>query len=258
MTKNVQRRYLGTEPEQPKPPEASPTPPAQKMLTEEEVNKIVQKRLNDESKKVAAERADLLSRIAKLEPDAQKAAELQAQVEKLEREGKTKAELEEMDRKKERATLEARAKVAEEQRDKLKQSYEHGQLERDLMEAAAHKDADALDPQQLVILLKANGARTVPKLVDGKLTDLVETKVRYTAVKDGKNIELDLTPAEAIKVLRDEGKYPNQFKANIAGGLGGIQGNRTVAGVNPGTKLAMTQAEFNKAYAKGTLPKADR
>lgn len=227
------------------------TPPVvPKTLTEAEVNEIVKKRLGEEKKKADKEKVELLDRIAKLEPDAQKAAELVLQVEELERKGKSQAELVEMDRKKERERLEASAKVASEDAAKWRKRHEEAQLARDLMDAASSKDADAVNSQQLVTLLERN-AKIGPKLVDGKPTDQLETRVRVSTVKDGKPIELDLSPAEAIKVMKEDKANHNLFNAGVKGGLGGTQTSRPGAG----GKLSLSQEEFTKRYAKGTLPK---
>jgi hypothetical protein len=228
------------------------------MLTEAEVqvqiDTVVKKRLAEEKKKFDVERAEHLSRIAKLEPDAQKAAELQAQVEELERKGKTAHELVEMDRKKERERLEAQAREKGAEADKWRRKHEESQLERDLMDAASAKEADFINAQQGVLLLRQN-AKISPKLIDGKPSDVLETRIKLHTVKDGKTIELDLSPMEAIKVLQDDKANYNYFNAGVKGGLGGSQSQTRVG---TGGKLGLSQADFNKAYAKGTLPKNDR
>lgn len=247
--KRAQLRYLGPDPD----PKEAPPPP--KLLTEAEAQALVdstlKKRLAEEKKKNDAERAEHLSRIAKLEPDAQKAAELQAQVEELERKGKSAAELVEMDRKKEREKLESQAKEKAAEAEKWRKKHEETQLQRDLMDAASSKEADAANAQQLAFFLGRN-AKIGPKLVDGKPTDDLETRIRLQTTKDGKPVELDLSPAEAIKVMKEDKSNFNLFNAGIKGGLGGTQTNTRMG---PGGKLGLSQAEFNKGYIKGTLPR---
>lgn len=248
-TINVQKRYLGPD------PDPKETPPAPKTFTEAEVqaqiDSVLKKRLAEEKKKGDVERAEYLARIAKLEPDAQKAAELQAQVDELERKGKSQHELAEMDRKKERALLEATAKEKDAEAAKWRKRHEQTQLERDLMDVAGSKDADFVNSSQGFMLLKQN-ARIQPKLVDGKPTEDLETRIKVQTVKDGKPLELDLTPAEAVKVMKENKDNFNLFNAGVKGGLGGTQ---TQNRLGPGGKLGLTQAEFTKHYAKGTLPK---
>lgn len=250
--KKLQKRYLGPEGDPPAggAPPAGGTPP--KLHTDEEVNNIVKKRLADEKKKFDVERAENLSRIAKLEPDSQKLAELQVQIEELERKGKSAAELVEMDRKKEREKLESQAKQATADAEKWRRKLEDTQLDRDLLDAASTQEADFVNAQQGVLLLK-QGAKIGPKHVDGKPTDVLETRVKIQTIKDGKTIELDLSPVDAIKVLKEDKTNYNYFNAGIKGGLGGTQSNNSRSGA--GGKLGLSQEEFSKRYAKGTLPK---
>lgn len=247
-------RYLGPDPDPNAAPPAPPPPPEPKRLTEAEVNAIVQKRLGDENKKFAAERAQLLDRVAKLEPDAQKAAELQSQVEEIQRVGKTAAELLEIDRKKERARLEEEAKKSAVEAARWREKHHQQQFERDLADAASTKEADAFNPRQLVAFLRPAGKIVPKKDAEGKVLDELETRVHYTKVdaKTGFKTELDLTPAEAIKLMQDDPDHGNFFRSKVTGGIGGGQ-----PGVLPGMggKAGLTQDEFTKHYLKGTLPK---
>lgn len=245
-----QLRYLGPDPE----PAAAPDKVAQEKAEQARIDVIVQKRLAEEKAKHNKELQTQLERINALTADAEEKEKLKQRLDELEKQGLTEKELAERERKKAIAELDAKRQKAEEDAKKWRTTYETEKLERDLMDVAASKETDAYNAQQLKTYLKTT-ARLVPKTdaTTGKETGELEVKVRYNGTKDNRPIELDGTPAEVVKLMREDPAHGNFFKAGVVSGLGGVQTNPTRAG--GGGKLSLSTEEFNKRYAKGTLPK---
>lgn len=231
-----QRRYLGEE------------PPVDKVFKQTDVDGIVQKRIAEAEKKFNATRATDLERMKSLETDAQAKGELEKQIEELNNRYKSKDELAQDAYKKEKATWEERNKKSSEELGAWRKRYEETLLSRELTDAAADKEADVRSIEQVTMLLRPR-SRVVQKLVDGKQTDEFETRVKYHNGKE----EIEVTPAEAIKLMKNDPKrWGNLFNSGVAGGLGG-KGSAQPSG--PQTLMGMSQDEFNKAYIAGTLPK---
>lgn len=247
----MQRRYLGPEGD----PPAGGTPPAPKTFTEAEVNAIVGKRVNEVNQAKAKEQAAHLQRISELETDSAKKKELEEQVENLNKQFLSKEELVKRDAEKLKNDFEHKLRTTAEAAKGWEGRYKEQTLSRDLMTAASTKELDVYSAEQMSMLLRPM-SHVVEKLgPDGKPSGDFETRVKFSTVdKDGKPKDLDILPADAIKLMKDDPKkWGNFFNAGIAGGLNmaGPKGGKGSSGL-----MEMSQADFNKHYAKGTLPKS--
>jgi len=124
-----------------------------------------------------------------------------------------------------RAADKARKKHKEEKdalstdRDYWKSQFTDSTIERSLTDAAASNNA--FSPRQIVAILGPNTQLAEVLDDEGKPTGRLEPKVRYrTRDKEGKPKTLELTPADAIKRMKDEEEYLNLFRGEGAGGAG--------------------------------------
>lgn len=250
MRKNkVQKLIYGEGDAGAKPPETKP----EQKFTQADLDEQVKKRLGEANKKFDAERAGFLEKQKALETDSAAKAELEKQLEELNNRYKSKEELAADALKKERAEAEGKLKQAATERDSWKKRYEDQTLLTELTAAASKKakvgdkDVEVHNPSQLVKFLKPD-ARVTQKVVDGKPTDQLETRVKVTV----KGKELDLTPEEAVKSMAEDPEYGNFFKSGVVGGLGASGGKQGNGGDG---LLSMPQNEFTKRFLEGTLPK---
>jgi len=252
--KNIkrQRLYYGDEPPITPPPTAGGTP--EKVFKQADVDGIVQKRMAEAEKKFTTQRQSDLQRMQSLETDSAAKADLEKQLEELNNRYKTKEELAADAFKKEKASWEKRQQESENASKTWRSKYEDNLRERELLDAASSKDADAQSAEQIAMLLRPN-SRVVERIVEGKSTGEFETRINFHTTKDGKALVLDLTPAEAIKQMKgDVKRWGNLFNSGKAGGTGNSpqhSGNDTVLGI--------TQDEFTRRFLKGeALPNKAR
>ena len=248
-----QFRYLGP-PEGGEAPPASPPPPP-KTFDQKAVDEIVSKRLSEAQRKFDQQRQSDLEKMKALETDASKVSEYEKQIEELNLRYKSKEELAADAFKKEKASWEDRAKKADAERDSWRKRWEENHRDTELMAAATTKELDVKSAEQMLFILKPMSS-VKQKVVEGKPIDAFETRISFPAIKDGKTQVLDLSPAEAIKLMKDDvPRFGNLFNAGLTGG----QGNNPGQGKSGSESLMdLPQDEFTKRYLQGTLPKKAR
>lgn len=200
-------------------------PAAGKTYTQAELDGIVAKerrKLNEQNQATIKQ----LEEMKKLKglTDKEK-SDLALRIEELQNQSLTKEEL----AAKEREKLQNQYKTEKEQltqdRDRWQSNFTKATIHRTITDAAV--SAEAVSPKQIVNLLKTD-ARLVEK-TDNEgniIPDEYVVKIKMdTTDKEGKPIILDLTPEEAMKVMKDKtDEYGNLFKSSLAGGLGGNTG----------------------------------
>ncbi len=231
----------------PVPPPTPPTPPSKEdeviKFNQIQVNKMMAEEKRKAQKQVEATVAQLEQvKQSKTLSDKER-GELQARIEEINNSLLTKEQL----AAKERERLQGEHKKTTEQlateRDAWKSKYTDSTITRAILDEAL--EAEAYKPQQIVTLLKGN-TRLVEVLdAESNPTGEFQAKVKMSDTdKDGKPQTLDLTVAEALKLMKGKAEdYGNLFKSGVAGGLG--------SGTNPGGKKLkpedMTPEQYREA-----------
>lgn len=192
------------------------------LLTQEQVDKVVKKRLDRERKAWQEKNETLLTQLKDLEaktqmPENERKA-LRAKIEELQNENMSfeerankqiKTLQEELNRTKETLSTEAQRWQSE---------YYDYKIHQELFEAATANDART--PYQLIELLKSK--TTVEEVLgtDGSPTGRREVKTTITQFKeDGTPFDVALSPMEAVAALRDmPDKWGNQFNSKAKDG----------------------------------------
>lgn len=123
----------------------------------------------------------------------------------------------------EKAQLE---KTLKEQAELWQNRYKNLLITNEIEQAAVK--ADAYNPSQINTLLR-DKTQVVEELdSEGKATGRFRVVVNYPQKKDGKEQELKVSPAEALKLMQDDkDTFGNLFKAFIQGGVGLNGGGKT-------------------------------
>lgn len=183
-----------------------------KKFTQEQVDKIVQKRV----RKVNAEVETLRGQLENANISATEREELETQLDKTQNLLKTEKQIakenqEKLKKKhdKELSDSQAKAKYWED-------LYTSEKIETDLMTASV--EADAFRATQVVGLLERDSFVEEELDDDNKPTGRRITKVKFRETKDGKTTELTLSPKEAVDRMKEDN--PNLFKGKGSAGLG--------------------------------------
>lgn len=222
----IARVAYGEEPPvTPEPPVAPPTPPVApvmpagvKLLTQDEVNKIVSDRTAEYLNK--ANKAQTL--LSQLQIENVKTAEerknFQIKVEELQSTLMTKEQAAAFEAAKIKKEAEESANALQKDRDYWKNSYTQEKITSALINAAiTHK---AYDPDQIVVQLGSSAK--LQEVIDeaGQPTGKLEVKVAWSDFdKEGKPVNLLLSPADTVKAMRQKDKFANLFLAE-GGGTG--------------------------------------
>ena len=137
-----------------------------------------------------------------------------------------------------------------EERDLWQNRYTSSTIENSLTKAAVEHKAG--NPNQVIALLQPH-TRLIEDLdVKGKPTGQLVPKVTWKDKDDkGKEITLELSPAEVVKRMTTMDEHLNLFAADSAGGAGQF---RRAAGTPPDIKaLATDQAAYRAARKAGTV-----
>lgn len=116
----------------------------------------------------------------------------------------------------------------------------------------------AFSPEQIVTILRDKCRKVETVGEDNKPTGKFTTKVKFTGMREGKPVELDLSPSEVLKMMSEmPAKYGNLFQSGAVSGLGGANGNSVSGGRLPSLEnLSMEDyAKRRKEYitaASGT------
>lgn len=219
----------GNSPPPPPPsPPVVPPPPPSGVFNQQQVNKL----LADERRKHADKLKELQS-----ESGLSKARveELQSQIAELETGYMSKAEIAERDFASKQKQYEKDLKTQQEQASYWQTQHNGLLVNYSITEAAA--SADVFNMQQIHNLLGGK-SKVVPIIKDGKEAGL-EVRVSFPDVdSEGKPVVLSLTPAEALKRMKELPQdYGNLFKSGVTGGVGGSN-NGTGGGTAPSLEEA--------------------
>lgn len=219
---------------------------------QEKVNSL----LAAEKRKYQANQANLTQEIEALKAKSQLTAgertELDQRVEKLKEELLTKEQIATKKAEKTKRAHEEVVNSLTSDRDSWKKMYTSSTIQNALTGAAASEDA--FNTQQIVAIL---GPHTTlePVLNDedqptGKLAPVVRLQDKD---KDGKSITLTLSPADAVKGLKDKAEYANLFKGTGVGGIG--SNNQKKVGGKAGLKeiASSGSAAYRAARKDGTV-----
>jgi len=201
------------------PPPADPGKVTFDAKQQQELNRL----LSVEKKKaqVVAQKAieEASAMRAKVQLTAKENQEYDARIEQLRTELLTKEEQGKLAADKTRKLNKAEKDALTEERDYWRKEFTDSTIQRSLTDAAASNNA--FSPRQIVAILGPNTQLAEVLDSEGKPTGRLEPKVRYQANdKEGKSVTLDLTPADAIKRMKDEDEYLNLFRGEGAGGAG--------------------------------------
>lgn len=204
-----------------------------KMLTQEQVTKIVEERTAEYAKKMAQLKEKTEALLSEKTTTESERANLRSKLEELNSTLMTREQAAAF----EAAKLKEEAKTLEErlvkERDSWKTRYTETMLNSAIINAAV--EAKAYQPQQLVALLKPK-AQLVEKIDDtGRPTGDYEVKVSWNDVeKDGKPVSMVLDPIATVKAMKQKVEYANLFLAE-GGGTGFIptRGNQSSGTLDP-------------------------
>lgn len=203
----------------PTKPEGGGAGDAKRTYNQEEVQKLVEaerKRAQDQTRTTIQ---NLEAIKASQQLSEQEKAKLASQIDELNKSLLSKEELAKRERDRlvneHKSTLENVTK----ERDTWKTRFEESQIVRAITDAAVQ--GDAFNPKLIVPLLRPNAA--LVEVMDGdKPTGDFSVKLNITVEENGQIKNLTLTPAEAIKVMKDKpDEFGNLFKGNLNGGVGG-------------------------------------
>jgi hypothetical protein len=137
-------------------------------------------------------------------------------------------------------------------RDTWKKRYTESTIETSILSAASGSSPKAVNPNQILTLLRPH-TRLVEELgEDGKPTGKYVSKVSFADKdKNGKPIVLDLNPGDAIKRMSEMEEHLNLFSAEGNPGFGRY---RTVKGKDLDTRtLARDPEAYRKARKEGLI-----
>jgi len=228
---------------QQQPPAGDPPPPAGggegqpnlRKYTQEHYNHF-QKTVKEEFRKKAeglqTKLEELQNRAGTTEAEKER---LQEQIETLKASYMSEAEMLKTNNAKAQKDYEKALAAANSERDQWRNRYTSESITRSLMDAAVA--GQAYNPQQIVGLL-TNKTRLVEEIDgEGKPTGNYTSKVKFsTRSKDGQQVDLEITPQEALKLMKEDPEnYGNLFKSNGAGGIGGthVSGGKRSSGALP-------------------------
>lgn len=238
-------------PTSPPPPPVSPppTPPAggTKTFTQEDVNRAVA----DERRKVQTANQKTIDELTALRDSAnvtaQQKEQLQQQIETLTAQFQTKEQQQQTELGKLQKKYDTDTEGLKKTSAEWQQRYELFAIDVAITNAAV--EFEAFSPEQIKAVL-APMTKMKPKLDEGgKPTNEFEPRVKFMGRdKDQKEVELDLSPREAVKAMTEiPEKFGNLFKNKAIGGLGGNNTNTQQGGNGRLPDIgAMTPQEYLK------------
>lgn len=228
------------------------TPPT-KTFTQDDVNKLLadEKRKHQESSKKTLEELEALKKRSNMTAEERKAFE--ERVETLKKEIYTKEELAQQEVSKLNKKHEAELTDLKAKHDTLWSRYQDETIVRSITDAAVAKDQEAINPSHIVAILRPNTHLVETKDDDGNATGNYEIRVTFrTTNKDGKVVDLELTPAEAVKRMSEMDEHSALFKSSARGGINGT--NRGGKGAETDiAELAKDPAAYMKARKDGKI-----
>jgi hypothetical protein len=227
-------------PDSTKPPVDSP------KFSQKDIDAIVAKRVAEEKQRASREREALLKQVGDFNLTKQEKEALEAKLEEL-----RVASLSKEEQAKDRETklskkYESELKKERDERERIFNTYKEEKIEREILSAVSA--SDVYNPQQMADLLRSK-TRLAPEVVDGKETGRLVTRIRHVLVQDGKPVEVELSPAEVVKAMRDDPeRYGNQFISTATGGLGGAVGGGRPTNAGKANLADMPMDQFVKKF----------
>lgn len=191
-----------------------------KTFTQDDVNRLLatnKRELKEQNEKMASELENLRKAKGLSDEDRE---QLDSQIKALRNEKVSVEETLKRDLDKTKKERAEEAKKLAEERDAWKNRYTGSTIRNSLIEAATA--AKAFSPGQVVELLYSKTKLVEEVDSEGKPTGNFTPKVELSIKKDGKEVPLVLTPAEALKQMKeDTDSYGNLFISDLKGGYGG-------------------------------------
>lgn len=186
--------------------------PPGKTITQDELNTILAK-----ERKATQTKLEQMQENLNLTDEQKKTVE--AQLEEFKVASMTEKEKAARQLQKLQEESETKFKAVSEDRDLWKNRYNDSIIDTDLTNASVTEEA--FNPVQIKAILKPI-SRTVEVVgEDGKPTGTFTTKIKIKTIgTDKKPVELDLTPVEAVKHLKEQKEFANLFKGTQVSGLG--------------------------------------
>lgn len=194
-----------------------------KMLSQREVNAIIaaEKKKFQERDQGRLKELETLRETFKGTKDEKD--RLDKQIEQLRMDLMSAEDRAKADKENLRKQAESEKKVLESDRDLWKQRYTEETIARALTDAAGAERA--ISPEPLLAMLR-HRTRLVPRIDKdtGQETGELIVKTRMSVPNEkGEVNDLDLTPAEAVRKMKEDDKYGYLFQGDKAPGIGGGQ-----------------------------------
>lgn len=191
----------------------------QDTFTKEQVEKIVQKRVANQTKTKDKLVAELEALRSKAQLTVEEKKDLENRIEQIQNESMSKEQLAAKERKKLQEKTKKDLEDLTSDRDQWKNRYTESTIERDLLDAASENKA--ISPKQIVRLFRSDSELVEELDKDKKPTGNLVTKVSLMDTDDeGNTVKLKLPPKEAIKRMAEMEEYENLFNYEGVGGVG--------------------------------------
>lgn len=228
---------FGDEPPAGTPPPAA-KPPA--TFTQEQLNTF----LADERRKAEQKQKELLTKVESLELTAKQKEALESQLEELRTQGLSEQEKIKSALTKKEKDFEKQIKQVTQERDDHVKKYSDLRINHELSRAASEQKAK--HAWQIVEYL-APRTRLAPVLNEGKPTGEYEPRVKIELTKEGKLVPFDMTPADALKAMKEDAeRYGNFFENSQVPGTGTTPGSGSKQTSGKTSIKDMSQAEIKK------------
>lgn len=206
-------------------PDPEPDSKPEKTFTQEEVNAFLAKDKKTFQFKIKSQLDEINALKEKQSLTSQERKELEAKIEQLEKDLMTKEQLEKEKLEKVKNEREEELQTANKAKEIWKNQYIEEKVRREISDAAIENDA--YHPEQIVAILQSR-TEIIGDLEKDKKLDI---KIKLTEKdEENKDVELILSPSDAVKRMSETDKYLNLFKGKGVGGVGGT--NET--GADPG------------------------
>ena len=210
-------------------------------FTQDEVNAIIAKERAADKKRneQLVQQLESLKSTSKMTSDEKLA--LETRIEELKTQHMTKEELAARDRKKLEEDLSGARDSAINEAKSWKTRYESSMIQRSLVDEAVR--GDAFSPNQIMELLSTRSKVVEATDDKGKALGQFVVQIAFDDVdKDKKPVTLQLTPAEAVKRMKElPERFGNLFKSGVRGGLG--SGNASGTDGSPSVASAIKSPE---------------
>ena len=222
-------------------------PNAGKTFTQEDLNKILAEDRRKHQAQVVKIQQTLEETLSSKTLASQEKEQLAQRVEELQRSQETAAQTAARERRESEQAAQKKIQDAEKTAQTWQSKWKEKTVAADL--ATAISGPEIFNPAQLEKILRDGVKLEQVRAEDGTMTDQYVTTVTFDDMDDmGNPKKSTMSPKDAVKRMQKlPNLYGNQFRANIAGGIGGTSSsNPTGAGVVP-KNLSPTQwAEMRK------------